>query len=92
MIKWFVGALVAIATAERRRPLPRVESDPPRVSHNLAIGAITAVVTAALQKPLVGRAGHRGLLRRMKLAEANPLGCFDSSPRLHAVVVRSIGN
>jgi hypothetical protein len=68
MIKWFVGALVAIATAERRRPLrPRVESDPPRVSHNLAMGAITAVVTAALQKPLVGRAGHRGLLRRMNL-------------------------
>jgi sterol desaturase/sphingolipid hydroxylase (fatty acid hydroxylase superfamily) len=68
MIKWFASAFVAIAIAERRHALrPRVEPDPPRVSHNLAMGAITAVVTAALQKPLVGRATRRGLLHRLKL-------------------------
>jgi len=68
MIKWFVGAFVAIAIAERRHPLRRrVDPDAPRLIHNAAMAAITAAITAALQKPLVGRARHRGLLRRMNL-------------------------
>ncbi len=79
MKKWFTPALVAsafvaIAVAERRRPLrPRVDSDAPRIGRNLAMAAITAAITAALQKPLVDRALHAttrrqlGLLHRLNL-------------------------
>jgi len=35
--------------------------------HDLALAAISAVVTAALQKPLVDRAGHGGLLHHVNL-------------------------
>jgi sterol desaturase/sphingolipid hydroxylase (fatty acid hydroxylase superfamily) len=73
MKKWFTPALlasafVAIAVAERRRPLrPRVDPDGRRVGRNLAMAAITATITAALQKPLVDRALRDTTRRRLGL-------------------------
>ncbi len=59
MKKWLTpallgGAFIAIAIAERRRPLrPRVEPGGRRVGRNFAMAGLTAIITAALQKPLV---------------------------------------
>ncbi|MDQ6799383.1 MAG: sterol desaturase family protein [Acidobacteriota bacterium] len=74
MIKWLACAFVALAIAERRRPLrPRVDPEAARVGRNLATAAITAAITAALEKPLVDRAlrattrRQLGLLHRLKM-------------------------
>ena len=64
------GAFAAIAFAERKRPLRRrVEPGAPRLFGNFAMAGLTTLVTAALQKPLVGRAMQRkgGLLHALKL-------------------------
>ncbi len=73
--KWITPVLVAgafavIAYAERRRPLRRrVEEQSPRLGRNFAMAGLTTLVTAALQKPLLGRAMRRkgGLLHAVKL-------------------------
>ena len=68
MIFWFLGTFIALAIAERRSPLrPRVEPDFPRTIHDTALAGITAVITAAVQKPLVERVHQRGLLQRVNL-------------------------
>ncbi|HUJ14061.1 MAG TPA: sterol desaturase family protein [Thermoanaerobaculia bacterium] len=73
MKKWltpivFGAAFVAIAVAERKRPLRRrVEAKRPRMRQNFAMAGLTTIVTGALQKPLVERAldAKGGLLRRL---------------------------
>ena len=69
MKKWIVfgAAFVAIAIAERKRPLrARTAAEWPRLRSNFAMAGLTAAVTAALQKPLVDRAfTDRGLLSRL---------------------------
>jgi sterol desaturase/sphingolipid hydroxylase (fatty acid hydroxylase superfamily) len=73
MKKWFTPALlasafVAIAVAERRRPLrPRVDPDAKRIGRNFAMAAITAAITATLQRPLVDRALRATTRRRLGL-------------------------
>jgi sterol desaturase/sphingolipid hydroxylase (fatty acid hydroxylase superfamily) len=75
MKKWITPALVAsafiaIAIAERRRPLRRrVEPGSPRLKRNFAMGGLSAIVTTALQGPLVERAMRQkgGLLRMVRL-------------------------
>jgi hypothetical protein len=65
MKKWltpvlFAGAFVGLTIAERRWPLRRrVEPENRRLRRNLAMAALTAAVTAALQKPLVDRVLRR---------------------------------
>jgi sterol desaturase/sphingolipid hydroxylase (fatty acid hydroxylase superfamily) len=67
-MRWFVCAFVAIAFAERRRPLrPKADPDTPRVSHNLAMAAISAAITAALEKPVVDRALRATTRRKLGL-------------------------
>jgi sterol desaturase/sphingolipid hydroxylase (fatty acid hydroxylase superfamily) len=83
MKKWLASAFVALAVAERLRPLREVSvvaGAPARrrpraaaATRNLAMGAISAAITAALEKPLVGRAlgattrRQLGLLHRLNL-------------------------
>ncbi len=70
MKKWispllFASAFVALSLAERRRPLRRrAEPEATRWRRNLAMAGLTAAVTAAVQKPLVGRALRRRETRR----------------------------
>src|SRR6266487_1616525 len=73
MKKWLVIAFVAIAVAERRRPLrPRVDPDAPRIGRNLAMAAITTAITAALQKPIVDRALRVTTRRQLGLVNRLP--------------------
>src|SRR5438067_5337206 len=79
MKKWLTPALVAgafaiLTVAESRRPLRRsVDSKGRRFVRNGVMGGLTALVTAALQEPLVNpilrrtTEGRLGLLHRMAL-------------------------
>lgn len=73
MKKWFTPALVGgafllVAIAERRRPLRRrVEPGSRRLGRNFAMAGLTAVVTAALQKPLLDPIIRRTAKRRLGL-------------------------
>src|ERR1700720_2684515 len=78
MKKWITPALVAsafvaIAIAERKRPLRRrVEPVSPRLKRNFAMGGLSGIVAPALQRPLVEGAMRRqgGLLRLVRLPRA----------------------
>ena len=82
MKKWltpalFASAFVVIAFVERKRPLRRrVERELPRFRENFAMAGVTALVTYALQKPVVDRVLQRtterrlGLLRMVRLPRA----------------------
>ena len=78
MNKWltpvlFAGTFVALTIAERRWPLRRrVEPPNRRLRRNLAMAAMTAGVTAALQQPLVDRVMRRTMARRSGLLRRIP--------------------
>jgi len=71
--KWFTPALVTtafvvIAIAERKRPLRRrVEPEGRRLARNFAMAGLTAVMTAAMQMPLVDPVLRRTAERRLGL-------------------------
>lgn len=67
-------AFVAFAAIERRRPLrKRREDDVRHVARNLGVGAVAAVVTAALEIPLLAPAARKTVERRLGLLHQLPL-------------------
>ena len=79
MKKWitpalFAGAFAAIVVAERRRPLRRrTQPERQRLLRNFTMAALTATVTAALQKPLVDRVLKNTTEQRLGLLNRVPL-------------------
>lgn len=65
-----IGGAAAIVVAERRRPLRRQEqNEPGRTARNLVMGAMSAVVVNALERPLTTRLAARAERRRTGIAQ-----------------------
>jgi sterol desaturase/sphingolipid hydroxylase (fatty acid hydroxylase superfamily) len=80
------GAALLLALGESRRPLrKRVEPRGPRTARNLAAGTLTAVVTTALQTPLVARAQRH--VTRQRLGILNQLDLSPAARRIIAVLL-----
>jgi sterol desaturase/sphingolipid hydroxylase (fatty acid hydroxylase superfamily) len=68
------AAFLALLAIERRRPLrKRREPEVRRVARNLGLGAVAAVVTAALEIPLLAPAARKIEERRLGLIHQLPL-------------------
>ena len=72
-----LGAAAAILLAERRAPLRRrTQSEPARVVRNLALGALSMAVVAAVESPAVRPLAQRAAARRRGLMQHLPGPAF----------------
>lgn len=68
------GGTLALAWAERRAPQrPRTQPEPARTLRNLALGAASMAVVAALEGPVTQLLARRAVRRRRGLAQRLPL-------------------